>query len=72
MALLLALRPTPRHGPDVGAVLAEVEGTAPSCEPRGDELYVRAVVTSSRPQASPATDGEVEQAWVQPIVVARP
>jgi len=49
-----------------------VEGTAPSCEPRGDELYVRAVVTSSRPQASPATEGEVEQAWVQPIVVARP
>ena len=63
---------TPRYGPDVGAVLAEVEGTAPSYEPRGDELYVRAVVTSSRPQGNPATEGEVEQAWVQPIVVARP
>jgi hypothetical protein len=63
---------TPRYGADVGAILAEVEGSAPAYVPRGDELYVRAVVTSSRPMENPSVEGEVERAWIQPVVVARP
>jgi hypothetical protein len=63
---------TPRHSADVGAILAEVAGVAPAYEPRGDELYVRAVVTSSRPMDNPSVEGEVERAWIQPVVVARP
>lgn len=62
---------TPRHSADVGAVLAEVEGTTPSYVPRGDELYVRAVVTSSRVMDNPSAEGERAMAWVQPVVVAR-
>ena len=62
---------TPRYGPDVGLVLAEVEGPAPSYRPRGDELYVRAVVTSSKAKANPSVEGEVERAWIQPVVIGR-
>jgi hypothetical protein len=34
---------------------------------RGDELYVRARVVSSKPKANPAYAGEVEMAWTQPV-----
>lgn len=33
----------------------------------GDELYVRAVVTSSLPHARPRAEGEVQKAWLQPV-----
>lgn len=35
---------------------------------RGDELYVRAIVTSSRLHPNPYAAGDFEQAWVQPVV----
>lgn len=34
----------------------------------GDELYVRAVVVSSREHPNPFAAGDLEQAWTQPIV----
>ena len=58
-----------RYGDDIGAVLSEVEGTRPTYTFRGDELYVRAKVVSSRPKANPIVPGEVEVAWTQPVVV---
>ncbi|HEX5829958.1 MAG TPA: hypothetical protein VFY16_03180, partial [Gemmatimonadaceae bacterium] len=63
-----------RHGGEAGTVLAEAEGVAPSYVPRGDELYVRAVVTSSRRMGNPPMEGEgeMERAWIQPVLVARP
>lgn len=52
----------------VGAVLARVQGVSPRYRPRGDELYVRATIRSSKPQANPGAPGEVERAWTQPVL----
>lgn len=54
-------------GPQIGEVLAEVAGPRPSYRMRGDELYVRAVVTSSRAPEVPTTEAEFQQAWTQPV-----
>jgi hypothetical protein len=62
------LRITRRYSADVGAVLAKVEGPSASYTLRGDELYVRARISSSKPLADPAQPGEREQAWTQPLV----
>jgi hypothetical protein len=35
---------------------------------KGDELYVRAKVISSKPKANGVRSDEVESAWVQPQV----
>ena len=49
----------------VGKVLLEVEGNRPSYQMNGSELYVRAVVISSRRPANPIWAEQVEQAWTQ-------
>jgi hypothetical protein len=61
------LRTTRKYSADVGQVLATVKGTTPSYELKGDELYVRAVVTSTRPHRDPSFKGQLEQAWTQPV-----
>ena len=58
---------TRRYDATVGAVLAEVRGGVARYTMRGDELYVRARVTSSTPKANPSFDGEMEMAWTQPV-----
>jgi hypothetical protein len=58
---------TRRYSDDVGRVLARVRGTSPSYEFQGDELYVRAIVTSTRPHPNPSIEGQFEQAWTQPV-----
>jgi len=63
-----ALRVTHRYSKDVGAVLAEVPGSAPNYSLKGDELYVRAKIISSKPKANGALKGELETAWTQPLV----
>lgn len=60
---------TRRYSDEIGAVLAEVEGTEPSYRLTGDEIYVRAKVVSSKPKENPPTEGEFETAWTQPWVV---
>jgi hypothetical protein len=54
-------------GPQIGEVLAEAKGSNPSYGLRGDELYVRAVVTSSRRVAVPTTEAGFQRAWTQPV-----
>jgi hypothetical protein len=61
-----------RYSPEVGAILAETNGTSAEYRLRGDELYVRAKVISSKPKADGSVPGEWETAWVQPVVGARP
>ncbi|MGV3724473.1 MAG: histidinol-phosphatase [Actinomycetota bacterium] len=56
-----------RYSKDIGQVLAEVEGASPSYTFKGDELYVRAKVTSSRPQPNRIRETDMESAWVQPV-----
>ena len=60
------------YSSDVGKVLKSVEGTEGSYEYDGTELYVRALITSSRLHPNPVQVGNFERAWVQPVVVARP
>ncbi|MEO5802459.1 MAG: hypothetical protein ABIR24_02940 [Verrucomicrobiota bacterium] len=62
-----ALRVTHRYSKDIGVVLAEVKGTSASYKLKGDEIYVRARIISSKPKISPIK-GEVERAWTQPLV----
>lgn len=59
---------TRRYSTDVGAVLKSVEGVSGTYQFTGDELYVRAVVTSSRLHPNPSEPGEYERAWVQPVI----
>ncbi|MCC6234969.1 MAG: hypothetical protein IT580_20160 [Verrucomicrobiales bacterium] len=63
-----AARVTHRYSEDVGRVLAESEATEPAYTFRGDELYVRARITSSRLKNNGYRDGEFESAWVQPVI----
>ncbi len=58
-----------RYSKDVGATLAEVKGAAASYTLRDDELYVRAKIISSKPQANPYKAGDLETAWTQPVVL---
>lgn len=53
---------------EVGAVLQTSKGTSANYKLKGDELYVRAVITSSRPHPNPSEKGDFEKAWIQPIV----
>ena len=59
---------TMRYSDDIGVVLATVDGTTPRYALRGDEIYVRARVVSSKPKTNPYSEGETETAWVQPVV----
>lgn len=61
------LRTTRRYSADVGAVLAIAEGLNPSYSLKGDELYVRAVVTASIAPARPTKDSPLMKAWTQPV-----
>jgi predicted metal-dependent phosphoesterase TrpH len=62
------LRVTRRYSADIGAVLAAVNGNTPSYTCKGDEIYVRAKVISSKKKENPYAEGDFETAWVQPIV----
>ena len=62
--------PHRRYSKDVGAVLAEVGGPAATYRLRGDEIYVRAKVISSKPKVNGSVAGEFETAWTQPLVGA--
>jgi hypothetical protein len=61
-------RVTRRYSAEVGVVLASAKGTKAEYVLKGDELYVRARVTSSKPMQSSPVGGEVEKAWTQPLV----
>lgn len=54
----------------VGEVLLETTENPAVYTYKGDELYVRAVVTSSKDHPNPYAKGDKEMAWTQPIQVA--
>lgn len=58
---------TRRYSADVGQVFARVSGSSPTYQLTGQELYVRAVVTSSKPHPNASYDAQREQAWTQPV-----
>jgi hypothetical protein len=61
------IRTTRRYADQIGKVLAKVEGTKAEYQLTGDELYVRAVVTSSQAPENPSFENQKQQAWTQPI-----
>ncbi|MGD8728018.1 MAG: hypothetical protein PVH40_10255 [Gemmatimonadales bacterium] len=56
------------YSEEIGVLLDEVPGAQPRYLFRGDELYVRAKVISSRLKPNPSRSGELEAAWTQPVV----
>jgi hypothetical protein len=61
---------TRRYSDQIGRVYAAVDGVNPVYRFTGRELYVRAVVTSSRKHPNPGEKDEFERAWVQPLVLS--
>ena len=55
------------YSDQIGKVLAEVAGPIAEYRLTGDELYVRAVITSSEAPANPSYDNQKAQAWTQPV-----
>ena len=54
-----------------GEILARVDGPRPSYTLVGDELFVRATVTSSLTAENPVWQDQPRQAWVQPVAPRR-
>lgn len=63
-----ALPVTKRYSDDVGTVLATSDSLTPSYTFKGDELYVRARVVSSKKHPNPSEIDDLESAWVQPTL----
>lgn len=61
-----------RPGGAAGEVLHETTDNPATYQFHGDEVYVRAVVISSRPHPNPFAAGDHEMAWVQPFQVDQP
>jgi hypothetical protein len=59
---------TRHYSEQIGAVLAVAEGSQASYKLQGDEIYVRARVTSSKPKPNAFGTNETEMAWTQPLV----
>ena len=64
-----SVRATRRYSPEVGKVLFETTANPAVYRIKGDELYVRAKVTSSKLKPNPFQEGDHEQAWLQPVGV---
>jgi len=61
------VRATRIYSDDVGTVFHKVSGTKGAYHFTGDEIYVRARVTSSKLHPNPSEVGEFKQAWAQPV-----
>jgi hypothetical protein len=58
---------TRQYSPDVGAVLKSVAGRKARYKLRGDELFVRATITSDQAAENPSYKGQLQKAWTQPV-----
>ena len=61
------IRATRIYSKDVGQVLATDESLSPTYHLQGDELFVRAVITSSLAHADESFKDQKQQAWTQPV-----
>jgi hypothetical protein len=62
------IRTTHIYSDQIGTVLAKVRGSTARYMLNGREIYVRAKVISTKPKDNPFLAGDVEVAWVQPVV----
>jgi len=56
------------YSDEVGKTFATFKGRSVEFQMTGKELYVRATISSSRKHPNPSFDGQLEQAWIQPVV----
>jgi len=56
-----------KHSEDVGKLLASSESLESSYQMTGEELYVRAIIISDKVMDNPATPGQLQKAWTQPV-----
>ena len=61
------LRVTHRYSDEVGQVLATVDGEVAEYHFTGEEIYVRAKITSSKAKHNSVHENERETAWTQPF-----
>ena len=59
---------TRRYSADIGEIFKTVEGNRAGYRFTGDEIYVRARITSSAPQPNPGELGDPKRAWCQPVL----
>lgn len=62
------VRATQIYDKAIGEVFKTVKGTAGGYRFEGNEIYVRALITSSKDHPNPSEPGEKERAWTQPAV----
>ena len=62
-----AIEGTLDYSADVGKVFATEKGHKVSYQMTGDELFVRATITSSRAPESPTSESPLKKAWTQPV-----
>ena len=58
---------TRKYSNQIGTVLKTESGPPATYRFTGEELYVRARITSSRSHPNPSSPGEFERAWTQPV-----
>ncbi len=58
---------TQRYSAEIGEILSTDNSLNPVYQFSGDELYVRAIVTSDRPHSDPSFANQTAQAWTQPV-----
>lgn len=58
---------TPLNSKKVGSILSTANGLNASYKLTGEELYIRAAITSSKAAANPSFEGQKMQAWTQPV-----
>ena len=61
------MRVTHRYSDDIGQVLATIKGPHADNRLKGDEIFVRAKIISSKLQKNAITPKANEMAWTQPI-----
>jgi hypothetical protein len=54
------------YSDDIGKTFATLSGPEVSYRRTGEELYIRAVITSDKPHPNPSFKGQTEAAWTQP------
>jgi hypothetical protein len=60
-----------REGGPSGVVLQESKGASASYRFKGDELYVRATIVSTKPHPNGYEKTDLQTAWIQPVVVRK-
>jgi hypothetical protein len=58
---------TGKYRDEIGKTFKTLEGSKPTYTLTGEELYVRAVITSSKPHPRAVWKEQTEQAWTQPV-----